>query len=187
MSRRSRQTLAALAGLVPAAILVSRFLRDDLGANPIEEITHETGDWALRLLLTTLAVSPLRKVTGWNTLAQFRRTFGLLAFFYACLHFSTWLALDHFFDWDDIVEDVFERPYITAGFTAFACLLPLAITSTKGWTRRLGKNWARLHKVTYGAAAAAVVHYWWLVKSDVTEPLYYGAALGLLLSWRLIR
>ncbi len=187
MSNRSRQISVALVGLVPAVVLVSRFFRDDLGANPIEEITHETGDWALRLLLTTMAVSPIRKITGWNALAPYRRTFGLLAFFYACLHFSTWLTLDHFFDWDGIVEDVFERPYITAGFTAFACLVPLAVTSTRGWIRRLGKNWARLHKVTYVAATAAVVHYWWLVKSDVTEPLYYAAALGLLLTWRLFR
>ncbi len=186
MSKRSRQILVTAVGLVPAGS-VSRFLRDDLGANPIEEITHETGEWALRLLLVTLAISPLRTLTGWNTLAPFRRTLGLLAFFYACLHFTTWLALDHFFDWEAIVEDIFERPYITAGFTAFSCLIPLAITSTRGWIRRLGKSWTRLHRLAYLAAGAAVVHYWWLVKSDVTEPRYYAAALAVLLGARLLR
>jgi sulfoxide reductase heme-binding subunit YedZ len=174
-------------GLVPAAILVWRFLSDDLGANPIEEITHETGDWALRLLLASLAVSPLRRLTGWNRLVPYRRTLGLLAFFYACLHFSTWLALDHFFDWDAIVEDISERPYVTAGFTAFVCLIPLAITSSRSWIRRLGKRWASLHRLVYLAAIAAVTHYWWLVKADVTAPFYYAAVLLVLLGFRLFR
>ncbi len=186
-SKSFKQLLAYSIGLIPAAVLVARLLGDDLGANPIEEVTHETGEWALRLLLLTLAVSPLRKLTGWNALAPYRRTLGLLAFTYASLHFTTWLALDHFFDWQAIVEDVFERPYITAGFTAFASLVPLAVTSTRGWIRRLGKNWATLHKLSYLAATAAVVHYWWLVKSDVTEPRYYAAVLAVLLASRLLR
>jgi len=180
------QALAAAIGLIPALLLVARFLGDDLGANPIEEITHKTGLWALRLLLLSLAVTPLRNMTHWNGIIPFRRTFGLLAFVYATLHFSTWLVLDHFFDWSEIVEDISERPYVTAGFTAFVCLLPLAATSTRGWIRRLGKRWTKLHRLVYLAATAAVIHYWWLVKSDVTEPRYYAVALAVLLAPRLV-
>jgi sulfoxide reductase heme-binding subunit YedZ len=181
----NRQAAAAAIGLIPAAWLVVRFFTDDLGANPIEEVTHETGTWALRLLLASLAVTPLRRILGSRPSLRYRRTLGLLAFGYATLHFSTWMVLDHFFDWQAIVEDIFERPYVTAGFTAFVCLLPLALTSTRASVRRLGKRWVRLHKLAYAAAAAAVVHYWWLVKSDVTEPFYYAAALALLLVARL--
>ncbi len=186
IDKRSQQLAAAALGLLPATFLLFRFLTDSLGANPIEEITHETGEWALRLLLLSLSITPLRRITGRNSLVPFRRTFGLLSFFYALLHFSTWLGLDHFFDWQGIIEDIFERPYITAGFTAFASLTPLAITSTRGWIRRLGKKWTHLHRLAYFAAIAAVVHFWWLVKSDVTEPRYYAAALGVLLAARLV-
>jgi len=184
MSKRSGQILVVAVGALPALALVVRLVTDDLGANPIEEVTHATGDWALRLLLLCLTISPLRRATGWNSLIPYRRTLGLLSFAYAVLHFSTWLALDHFFDWEGIVEDLFERPYITAGFTAFACLIPLAITSSRGWIRRLGKRWSRLHSLVYLAAVAAVVHYLWLVKADVTLPYYYAGYLAVLLGAR---
>jgi len=173
--------------LVPAAALLWDLYRDALGANPIEEITHRTGEWALRLLVVTLAVTPLRRLTGWNGLAPYRRIFGLLAFFYATLHFSTFVVLDHFFDWQRIIADVGKRRYVTAGFAAFVLLVPLAITSTRGWVRRLGKRWARLHRLVYPAALLAVVHYYWLVKSDVRGPLAYGAVVALLLAARLVR
>lgn len=149
-------------------------------------MTHFTGDWALRFLLLALAVTPLRRLLGWNALIRHRRTFGLLAFFYASLHFLTWVGLDHFFAWRAMVEDVVERPYVTAGFTAFVCMLPLAITSTRGWVRRLGRRWSQLHRLAYVAAAAATVHYYWLVKADVRAPLAYAAVLAVLLALRLL-
>jgi sulfoxide reductase heme-binding subunit YedZ len=172
-------------GLLPALSLVVRALAGRLGANPIETVTHVTGEWTLRLLLATLAVTPARRLLGWSGLAPYRRTLGLLAFSYACLHFSTWLALDHFFDWRAIVDDVLERPYVTAGFAAFLCLVPLAITSSRAWVRRLGRRWVALHRLVYAAAVLAVVHFLWLVKADVLEPLVYGAVLLGLLALRL--
>ncbi len=173
-----------LLALVPAGALLVGALRDTLGANPIETVTHVTGGWTLRLLLATLMVTPLRRLFAWPWLAPYRRTLGLLAFSYACLHFATWLALDHFFDWAAIAEDVFERPYVTVGFTAFLCLVPLAITSTRGWIRRLGRRWVRLHRLVYAAAIAGVVHFLWLVKADLREPLIYGASLAAQLAVR---
>jgi methionine sulfoxide reductase heme-binding subunit len=171
--------------LVPAGLLASRAATDALGANPIEEITHETGETALRLLLACLAITPLRRASGWSALAPYRRTLGLLAFGYACLHVATYVALDLFFDWSAIAEDVVERPYVTAGFAAFACLVPLALTSTRASIRRLGaKRWVALHRLVYAAGLAAVVHFLWLVKADVREPLIYAAALALLLAAR---
>jgi len=175
-----------LAGLVPLAVLVARGVRGTLGANPVEEITHGTGDWALRLLLLTLAVTPLRRLSGWNGIIAYRRMLGLLCFLYASLHVSTYLVLDHFFDWDGIVEDVAKRPYVTAGFTAFVCLVPLAITSTRGWIRRLGRRWAQLHTLIYVGAIAAAVHYWWLVKADVRRPAAYALVVVLLLATRAV-
>ena len=175
-----------IASLLPAAGLVVGLFRDTLGANPVEVITHATGDWALRLLLLSLAVSPLRRLSGWNGFIVYRRTLGLLSFAYAVLHFSTWLVFDHYFDWSGMFEDIVERPYITAGFTAFICLVPLALTSTRGWIRRLGRRWTHLHRLVYVAAVVAVVHYWWLVKSDVSEPFYYALALAILLASRLL-
>lgn len=172
-----------LLALAPAAELVWGAWRDSLGANPIETITHTTGDWALRLLLVTLAVTPLRRVLGWRALAPYRRTFGLLTFTYACLHFSTYLV-DQFFDWELIVEDVIERPYITVGFTGFLCLLPLAITSTRGWMRRLRRRWSQLHRLAYVAAIAGVIHFLWQVKADTREPLIYAAVLAVLFGVR---
>jgi len=171
--------------LVPAAWLLADFLRDNLSANPIEDITHRTGDWTLRLLLVTLAVTPLRRITGQNAVIRLRRMLGLFAFFYACLHFSTYVVLDQFFALDAIVEDVAKRPYITVGFTAFCLLIPLAITSTKGWVRRLGgKRWGALHRLIYVAGAGAVLHYLWLVKGNQSAPLYYAGVLVGLLAYR---
>jgi sulfoxide reductase heme-binding subunit YedZ len=184
-ARRSLVQLAVIAlALVPAIRLAMGAATDGLGANPIEEVTHTTGRTALRLLLATLAVTPARQLLGWSWLAPLRRTLGLLAFGYACLHLLTWLALDHFFDWELIVEDVLERRYVTAGMLGFACLLPLAITSTRGWMRRLGRRWQILHRLVYAAGIAGVVHFVWLVKADLAEPLAYAALLAGLLGYR---
>jgi sulfoxide reductase heme-binding subunit YedZ len=174
-----------LACLVPVALLAIGALRGQLGANPIEKITHQTGDWTLILLLVTLAITPLRRITGLNELIAFRRMLGLFAFFYVTLHFFTYIWLDKFFDWHEIVKDVYKRPFITAGFTGFVLLMPLAITSTKGWIRRLGKRWQLLHRLIYASAIAGVVHYIWLVKKDVRKPLIYAVMLTILLLWRI--
>ena len=171
--------------LIPALLLVRDAFTGGLGVNPIEDITHRTGDWALRFLLVTLAVTPLRRLAGWHGLIRFRRMFGLFAFFYAVLHFSTYLVFDHFFDLLLIIDDVAERKYVTAGFVAFLLMIPLAVTSTQGWIRRLGKRWATLHRLVYASAIAGVVHFLWLVKIDIGEPLIYAAILALLLAVRL--
>ena len=162
-------------------------LQPDLGANPIEKVTHTTGDWILIFLCITLAVTPLRRILSQPWLIKFRRMFGLFAFFYACLHFLTYIWLDQFFAWSSIVKDVAKRPFITAGFTGFVLLIPLAITSTSGWIRRLGgKRWQWLHRLIYVSAIAGVVHYYWLVKSDVRLPLLYAAIVTLLLGFRIL-
>ncbi len=185
---RSRITAAIVGlGLLPLVVLAVRALRDDLGANPIEEVQHQTGLWTLRLLLTTLAVTPLRRLSGQAWLAPQRRTLGLLCFTWATLHLTTWVALDLAFDLEAVVEDVLERPYITAGFTGFLCLVPLAVTSTRAWMRRLGRRWNKLHRLVYVAAVAGVVHFLWLVKADLLEPGIYAAVLALLFSARLVR
>jgi sulfoxide reductase heme-binding subunit YedZ len=172
--------------LEPVLELVWRYWHQALGANPIEFITHETGDWTLRFLLITLTVTPARRLTGLLPLIRFRRMFGLFAFFYACLHFTTYIWLDKFFDVQDMWKDVVKRPFITVGFTAFVVLIPLAVTSTKGWIRRLGRRWQTLHRLVYFAALAGVIHYYWLVKSDVRLPLMYGGILGVLLLYRVV-
>jgi sulfoxide reductase heme-binding subunit YedZ len=172
--------------LVPLAQLAYRAYSDDLGANPIETITRFTGSWALFILLASLSVTPLRKITGWNELIKFRRMLGLFAFFYALLHFSTFLVLDHFFDFARIAKDIIKRPYVTAGFTGFVLMIPLAITSTSGMIRRLGKRWQQLHRLVYVVAIAGVIHFYWLVKSDIRRPAQYGAVLLLLLGYRLV-
>lgn len=155
--------------------------------NPIETLTHASGDWALRFLLLSLAVTPARRLLGAPGLAPYRRRLGLVAFGYACLHVAVYVALDWGFDWSAMLEDVAERPYVTAGATAFLCLLPLAATSTRGAQRRLGgPRWRRLHRLAYPAAAAAVVHFLWLVKADLREPLIYATVLGGLLGARLL-
>ena len=172
--------------LIPLGLLVWRGFTGGLTANPIEYITHRTGDWTLRFLLIALAITPLRRLTGWAALASFRRMLGLFAFFYVVLHFSTYLVLDFFFAFDLIFDDIVERRYITAGFTGFVLLIPLAVTSTRGMIRRLGgARWRRLHRLVYVAAIAGVIHYLWLVKVDVLPPLMYGAGLAVLLGARL--
>ncbi len=171
--------------LVPLGQLVWRALHDELTANPIEYITHQTGDWTLIFVVITLAVTPTRKLLRVPELIRFRRMLGLFAFFYGFLHFSTWIGLDKFFDWAEMLHDVRKRPFITAGFTGFALMIPLALTSTAGWIRRLGgKRWLALHRLIYVTAIAGVVHYYWLVKSDVRKPLFYGSLVALLLALR---
>lgn len=174
------------ASLVPLALLVWRGLNNDLSADPIAYITHRTGDWTLRFLVITLAITPLRKILHLPQLIRFRRMVGLFAFFYVCLHFTTWIWLDKSFDWSEMWKDVLKRPFITVGFTGFVLLIPLAVTSTAGWIRRMGgKRWQMLHRLVYVIALLGVIHYYWLVKSDVRKPLIYGFLVGILLAWRL--
>jgi sulfoxide reductase heme-binding subunit YedZ len=152
-----------LVALTPAALLLAGFFRDDLGANPIEKITNWTGYWTLCLLTATLAVTPIRRFTGWNPVIKLRRLIGLFAFFYATLHFLTYIVLDQFFAFRYIIEDIIERPYITVGFTAFVLLIPIALTSTKGWIRRLGRRWTQLHRLLYVIVPLGVLHFYWKV------------------------
>jgi sulfoxide reductase heme-binding subunit YedZ len=172
--------------LIPFFSLVDRALHNRLGANPVEFLQHATGDWILRFLVFTLAITPLRKLLNLPDLIRFRRMLGLFAFFYACLHFLTYLGPDQSFDLAGMWKDVAKRPFITVGFLGFVLLIPLALTSTTGWIRRLGgKRWQMLHRAIYISAIAGVVHYYWLVKSDVRKPLFYGALVAILLLWRL--
>src|SRR5438270_11059548 len=156
--------------LVPVGLLAWRAVHRNLGANPIEFVTHATGDWSIRFLLITLTVTPARRLLQLPDLIRFRRMLGLFAFFYGCLHLMTYVWLDKFFDTGDMLKDVVKRPFITAGFTGFMLMVPLAITSTKGWIRRLGRRWQMLHRLIYFSALAGVIHYYWLVKSDVRLP-----------------
>lgn len=185
VQQRGLKALVFIACLIPLGLLVWNGYNDNLGANPIEAITHGTGDWALRLLLVTLAVTPLRRVFGWTWPLRLRRMLGLFAFFYATLHLFTYLWLDQFFQWGEILHDVVKRPFITVGFLAYLILVPLAVTSTNRMMRRLGRNWQRLHRSVYAAAVLAVLHFIWLVKADLREPLIYAAVLALLLGVRL--
>lgn len=172
--------------LGPVAALGWRALTGGLTANPIEFITHATGDWTLRFICITLAITPLRKIPGLPDLIRFRRMFGLFAFFYGCLHFCTYVVLDKFFDFPEMWKDVSKRPYITLGFLAFVLMVPLAATSTAGWIRRLGgRRWQWLHRAIYITAVAGVIHYYWSVKSAVIRPLAYAAIVAVLLLWRL--
>ena len=170
---------------IPAVQLAYQAYVGDLGVNPIEFITRFTGSWALIFLLSSLSVTPLRRLTGLNELIRFRRTVGLFAFFYALLHFATYLGLDLFFDFRAIGKDILKRPYITVGFIAFVVMVPLAITSTAAMIRRLGKRWQKLHRLVYLSAVAGVIHFYWLVKADIRRPAQYGAVLALLLGFRL--
>jgi methionine sulfoxide reductase heme-binding subunit len=173
--------------LLPLAHLGWKAYYGLLGANPVEVITHSTGDWTLIFLLITLAVTPLRKLTGQLWLIRFRRMFGLFAFFYVFLHFLTYIILDQSLDVRAMLRDVVRRPFITVGFSAFVLLIPLALTSTKGWIRRLGgKRWQALHRLIYVAAILGVIHYWWLVKADIRKPLQYAILLGILLAYRVV-
>ena len=184
---RWSKVLVFLLCLAPLFRLAWRVWNQDVTANPTEFIQHFTGDWAIRLVVATLAVTPLRKLLGVPGLIRFRRMVGLFAFFYACLHVLTYLWLDKLFDFPAMLKDVGKRPFITAGFAAFVCLVPLAVTSTAGWIRRLGgKRWQRLHSLVYVTAIAAVAHYYWLVKSDIRQPMLYGTLVALLLAWRVV-
>jgi len=174
-----------MACLAPLAFLVYDGFTDNLTANPIEKITNTTGIWTLRLIVATLAITPLRRLTGINQLINYRRVVGLFAFFYGFLHFTIFFFLDHQFDFGAMWTDVLKRPYIAAGFTAFVLMIPLAITSTTGWIRRMGgKNWNLLHRLIYITALAAVLHYFWKVKLDATYPVYYGIGVAVLLGFR---
>lgn len=186
-----------IACLVPFVLLLAKFFGPHpfdmggwgvgLGANPVEALEHGFGDWTLRFLLITLSVTPLRKLLHMPSLIKFRRMLGLFAFFYGCAHFTTYLWLDKFFNWHEILVDIGKRKYITVGFLGFVLLVPLAITSTAGWIRRLGgKSWQALHRLIYFAAVAGVIHYIWLVKADIRKPLEYGALLAVLLGYRVI-
>src|ERR1700733_4676463 len=160
-----------LACLIPLALLGWKAYSGGLGANPIEVLTHATGDWTLRFLLVTLSVTPLRKLSRQLWLIRYRRMFGLFAFFYGTLHFLTYIWLDKFFDLHEMLVDIAKRKFITVGFTAFVLMIPLALTSTTGWIRRLGgRRWNLLHRLIYVSAIAGVIHYWWLVKADVPNP-----------------
>jgi len=171
--------------LVPVGQLGWRVLHHRLTANPIEYITHQTGDWTLIFIVITISVTPARKLLRLPELIRFRRMLGLFAFFYGFLHFGTWIGLDKFFDWAEMLHDVRKRPFITAGFTGFALMIPLAVTSTAGWIRRLGgRRWLALHRLIYVTSITGVVHYYWLVKSDVRKPLFYGTLVALLLGLR---
>lgn len=177
--------LLFIACAIPAIQLAYEAYTGDLGVNPIEYITRFTGSWSLIILIASLAVTPLRRLTGRNDLIKVRRMLGLFAFFYAALHFATYVGLDLFFDFSAIGKDIVKRPYITVGFFAFVIMVPLAATSTAGMIRRLGKRWQQLHRLVYVAAIAGVIHFYWLVKADITRPAQYGAVLALLLGYRL--
>jgi len=169
----------------PVLYLAWRTYRGELTANPVEFYQHQTGDWTLRFLVFTLSITPFRKIFQWPELIRFRRMLGLFAFTYACLHFLTYLGPDQSFRLSGMLRDVAKRPFITVGFAAFVLLIPLALTSTAGWIRRLGgKRWQVLHRAIYLAAALGVIHYYWLVKSDIRKPVFYGVLVGLLLAWR---
>ena len=176
--------LVFVACLIPFVLLLEGALTGDLGANPLERVTDVTGQWGLRLLLLTLAVTPLRRLTGWNWLQRFRRMLGLFVFFYITLHFLTWVWLDQQLSWGNILADIVKRPYVTVGFTAWLLLLPLAATSTRGMMRRLGRRWQRLHRSIYLIGVLGVLHYIWLVKADLVEPLIYAGLLVILLAVR---
>lgn len=178
-----------LLSLLPLARLFLLGFTDGLGANPVEFVTRSTGTWALVMLCLTLAVTPLRRLSGWNALVRLRRMLGLFAFFYAVLHFTVFLWLEHWFDLSAMLLDVLERPFVTAGFLAFLLMVPLAATSTQAMVRRLGSRWQALHRLVYLIAPLAVLHFWWhkAGKNDFAEPAVYGAVVALLLAARLVR
>ena len=178
ISAKTTKIVIFLTCLTPLVLLAL----GDLGPNPVEKITHTTGDWTLRFLVCTLAVTPLRRVFEAPEIIRFRRMLGLYAFFYGLLHLATFLWLDKFFDFSEILKDVAKRPFVTAGFTALLLMVPLAITSTAGWIRRLGgARWRKLHRLVYVSAAVGVIHYYWLVKSDIRKPVFYGSLVAILL------
>jgi sulfoxide reductase heme-binding subunit YedZ len=180
------KTLLFALSLLPFAWLVHATFTNTLGVNPAETLQLETGIWAFRFLLATLAVTPVRRVTGWNRVIQFRRMLGLFAFFYATLHLLAYVLFDTAFAWDVLVDDLAKRPFITAGMTAFALMIPLALTSTKGSIRRLGRRWQSLHRLIYVSAIAAALHFVWKVKVPIGEPIYYATLVAALLGFRLV-
>lgn len=178
--------LVFVAALVPFALLAKGAMDGDLGANPLERVTDVTGEWGLRFLLLSLAMTPLRRLAGWSGWLTFRRMLGLFAFFYVTLHFLTWLWLDQELRWANILADIAKRPFVTVGFAAWLLLVPLALTSTRAMMRRLGRNWQRLHRAVYAVGVLGVLHYIWLVKADLFEPMVYASILAflLLVRWR---
>ncbi len=183
--RRIVKPTVFFVSLLPATLLTWYALTDQLGANPIEEIVRTSGDWTLRFLLITLAITPTRRLSGFHWIARLRRMIGLFAFFYACLHFLSYLVLDQFFAWGEILKDILKRPFITVGLVSFVMLVPLAVTSTNKMMKRLGgKRWQRLHQSVYIIACGGVLHYLWMVKADIRDPIIYGSILILLLSHR---
>jgi sulfoxide reductase heme-binding subunit YedZ len=185
MNLRLAKIIVFLAALLPVARLAWRALNEGLGANPIEVITHSTGDWTLIFVLLTLSITPIRQLTRQYWLIGLRRMVGLFAFFYGTLHFTTYIWLDKFFDVHEMVKDIYKRPFITIGFSAFVLMIPLAVTSTSWSIRRLGgKNWQRLHRLIYLTAILGVIHYIWLVKADKRKPFEYGIVLAILLLYR---
>lgn len=186
--RRVLKPVVFAACLAPFLWLAYRTYQGDLGANPIETITNTTGIWTLRFIVITLAITPVRWLTKWNPIINFRRMIGLFAFFYGTVHFLIYFVLDRSLMFDGLWEDIVKRPYITMGFTGFVLMIPLALTSTKGWIRRLGGyRWNLLHRLIYCTSVFAVIHYWWKVKLDVTNPMFYAAIVAVLLSVRLFR
>ena len=184
--QRLWKVLLFVAALVPAAYLTYGLFNDLLGANPAEALQTQTGIWALRFLILTLAVTPVRRLTGWNRVIQYRRMLGLFAFFYAFLHLLAYAVLDRYFDFAGVWEDVVKRPFITAGMVAFVLMVPLAVTSTKGWIRRLGRRWQLLHRLIYVSAIAGAVHYLWKVKIITGSPVYYALIIAALLAFRIV-
>jgi methionine sulfoxide reductase heme-binding subunit len=177
--------LTILLCLAPLAWLFVALFTGRTSANPAEDIILTTGIWALRFLLVTLGITPFRRLTGWNDVIRYRRVFGLIAFFYACLHVLAYIAFDRFFVMSEVLADIAERPFITAGMVAFASMVPLALTSTRGWIRSLGRRWQLLHRLVYVSAASACLHFIWKVKVVIGEPVYYAAILAILLGFRL--
>jgi len=184
--QKAAKVCVFLACLTPFVWLVTRTLTGRLGINPVEDLELTTGIWALRFLVLTLAITPVRRVTGWNRLIRYRRMLGLFTFFYACTHFAVYVGVDQYFAFDLILKDVVKRPFITMGFTAFVLMIPLALTSTTGWIRRLGKRWQLLHRLIYICGVCASIHYLWKVKVMIGSPVYYAVTIALLLGFRLL-
>ena len=187
LTNKWTKVLVFLLCLIPVGQMTYNTFTGNLTANPVEYFQHTTGDWTLRFLVFTLCITPLRRLLKIPDLIRFRRMLGLFAFSYGCMHFLTYLGPDQSFNFAGMLKDVAKRPFVTVGFTAFVLLIPLAVTSTAGWIRRLGgRRWKILHRLVYISAVCGVIHYYWLVKSAVLRPLMYGAVVSVLLLWRLV-
>ncbi len=187
MSKGFLKSIVFLLALLPLLLLIRGFFTNDLTANPVEYLLRQTGYWGLVLLFLSLAVTPARRLFRWKKIVSLRRMLGLFSFAYIGLHFLIYLFLDRELYWDEIIPDIVKRPYITIGFSAFLAMIPLAVTSTKGWMKRLGKGWQKLHRLTYVIAVAGVVHYWWQVKADIRQPALFAVILLILFALRLKR